>query len=130
MRSLILLAVIVVSTAIARLLVNWLGDQSLSFSDALTVALTIGLPMVLGVLAAEYPRGDEFVFLRLAGATFCRTGLPLLAILLLSYSDSDWVDRLVFLIVFVYAAGFVTSVLLSVFRLSRDQNRREVQSVA
>ena len=126
----ILVLAIGVATAIGRFLANGLGGQSLSIVDAVVVALTIGIPMVAGVLAAEYPRDDEFVFLRLAGATFCRTGLPLLVILLLSYSDSDWVDRLVFLIVFVYAAGFVTSVLLSVFRLNRAQDRNEVRSVA
>ena len=129
-RLAMLLILVALATAVAWFLANWLGGQSLSILDAVTVGLVIGLPMGLSVVVSEYPRGVEFVFLRLAGATFCRTGLPLLAILLLSYSDSDWLDRLVFLVIFVYAVGFLTSVLLSVLRLNRAQDRNEVQSVA
>ena len=63
--------------------------------------------------------------------TFCRTGMPLLVILLFVYSIPELVDHVVFMIVFVYATGFITSVLLSVFRLGHSpdgQSLNEVQS--
>ncbi len=93
---------------------------------------TLWWPMILALIVSEYPRGEEFLLLRLAGATFCRTGMPLLVILLLRYSKPQLVDQMVFTIVSVYAAGLVTSILLSVLKLgnpSQGQDLNEVQSV-
>jgi hypothetical protein len=131
LRALLLTAIIGLTTFLAAILQSTVIDTPATPINALVVFLTIWFPMILGLLASELPRGEEFIFIRMGGATFCRTGMPLLVILLLRYSIPDLVDQVVFMIVFVYAVGFIASVLLSVFRLGRSpggQNLSEVQS--
>lgn len=115
-RSLFVFAITVIAAAAGWILGNFTG-MSGQLTDLAIVVAAIGLPMVVGVFASEYPPGVEFVFLRMAGATFCRTGLPLLVVLLLNYANPEWIDRQILPIVFAYAGGFIASVLLSVFRL-------------
>ena len=130
-RAIVLTAIIGLTTFLSAILQSSVIDTPATPINALVVFLTIWIPMILGMLASELPRGEEFIFIRMGGATFCRTGMPLLVILLLRYSIPDLVDQVVFMIVFVYAVGFIASVLLSVFRLGHSpggQNLNEVQS--
>lgn len=116
-RSLFVFAITVIAAAAGWMLGNFKGISG-PLSDLALVVAAIGVPMVAGVFASEYPPGVEFVFVRMAGATFCRTGLPLLVVLLLNYANPEWIDRQILPIVFAYAGGFIASVLLSVFRLN------------
>ena len=130
-RSLALTLVIVLATFFSGLLQNFFSQTDVTLALGFLVFFTIWGPMMLGLIASELPRGDDYIFIRMGGATFCRTGMPLLVILLFVYSIPELVDRVVFMIVLVYAAGFITSVLLSVFRLGHSpagQKLNEVQS--
>lgn len=130
-RALVLTAITGLTTFLAAVLQTSLTETPATPFNALVVFLTIWIPMILGLLASELPRGDDYIFVRMGVATFCRTGMPLLVILLLRYSIPDLVDQVVFMIVSVYAVGFIASVLLSVFRLGQSpdgQNLNEVQS--
>ena len=131
LRSFILSLAVGSMTVFSTILQNFLSQTPVTLISASSLFLTIWFPMVLSLFMSEFPRGDEFIFLRIGGATFCRTGMPLLVILLLSYSRPELLDQMVFLIGSVYAAGLIASILLSVFRLgnpSSRQNLNEVQS--
>ena len=131
LRSFILSLAVGSMTVFSTILQNFLSQTPVTLISASSLFLTIWFPMVLSLFMSEFPRGDEFIFLRIGGATFCRTGMPLLVILLLSYSKPELLDQMVFLIGSVYAAGLIASILLSVFRLgnpSSRQNLNEVQS--
>ena len=131
LRGLGLTLVIGLATFGSAALQNWLSSTPVTLFHGLFVFFMIWVPMLLGLIASEFPRGDDYLLMRMGGATFCRTGMPLLVILLFVYSIPELVDHVVFMIVFVYAAGFITSVLLSLFRLGKspaDQNLNEVQS--
>ncbi len=116
-RSLFVFALTVFAAGVGWMFGNFAGIST-TLTDLAMVMGAIGLPMILGVLASEYPPGVEFVFVRMASATFCRTGLPLVVVLLLDYANPEWIDRQILPIVFAYAGGFIASVLLSVFRLN------------
>ena len=131
LRAMVLTLVIGLFTLASSGAQHFLSQTPATLLNASIVFLIIWFPMVLALFISEFPRGDEFIFLRIGGATFCRTGMPLLVILLLSYSRPELLDQMVFLIGSVYAVGLIASILLSVFRLgnpSGRQNLNEVQS--
>ncbi len=131
LRGLVLTLGIGLAAFCSAVLQNLLSQTPVTLLHGLFVFFMIWIPMILGLIASEVPRGDDFIFIRMGGATFCRTGMPLLVILLFVYSIPELVDHVVFMIVFVYATGFITSVLLSVFRLGHSpagQKLNEVQS--
>ena len=130
-RAMVLSVIIGLATLLAAILQTLVSQTPATGFTGLVVFSIIWGPMMLGLLASEFPRGDDYIFVRMGGATFCRTGMPLLVILLLMYSNPDLVGQIVVMVVAVYAVGFIASVLLSVFRLGHSpdgQNLNEVQS--
>lgn len=98
-----------------------LRSSQLAFVDCensvlLGIAFVVWVAMILGIVFSEYPRGDWAVMMRVGLATFCRTGFPLLVILL----TVNYATRLNSLAVFIgilYAVGLVLSLVLEVSRL-------------
>ncbi|MEM7782090.1 MAG: hypothetical protein AAF623_01965 [Planctomycetota bacterium] len=88
------------------------------FALWLTIFVAIGISLIL----KEFPRGSDFVMVRLGSATFCRTGIPLLIIILLDYFGILKLESkaLGFLSVF-YIVGFSVAICISVtpFRFLR-----------
>ena len=97
--------------------------------------LVVLFSMVVGLFLSEYPQGDDYALMRIGFATFCRTGLPLLVVLLVArYSDPSFTSKtmMAFLIVF-YAVGLLTSIGLSLYRFadtSSSSKTHEVDSAA
>ena len=90
--------------------------------------------MVVGLVLSEYPRGVDFAVFRLGFATFCRTGLPLVVVLLVArYSVAAFGgETMAFLVVF-YAVGLTASIGLSLYRfvgMSGSSKSQEVDSAA
>ena len=101
----------------------------------LAMFLVVLFSMVVGLFLSEYPQGDDYALMRIGFATFCRTGLPLLVVLLVArYSDPSFTSKtmMAFLIVF-YAVGLLTSIGLSLYRFadtSSSSKTHEVDSAA
>jgi len=97
----------------------------------LTIALLVVLvPMVVGLVLSEYPRGDDYAMMRIGFATFCRTGLPLVVVMLIArYSDPSFAGKsMVFVLVF-YAVGLIASIGLSLCRFSSSSSSPKSEEV-
>jgi len=109
--------------AIALTLVFVLRWRDFYFSDvpANEVGLifaALAFAMLLGLVFAELPTGDEHTFTRLGLATFCRTGLPLLVVLAISkYSVCLEKAQPIFVVVLFYAVGQFSVMILSTLPL-------------
>jgi len=113
----LVLTILVAMTAIAAMVGQqqglWL--ESISSSFVLIVGLVIWKTNLLGLFFSEYPAGNDNALLRLALATFCRTGLPLLVVFAgLDYASSR---EAIGLIGAIYCVGFFGSLILDVLRL-------------
>ncbi len=85
--------------------------------------LIILVSMVVGLLLSEYPRGLDFAAMRLGFATFCRTGLPLVVVVLLvRYSNPAFAGHSMIFLVAFYAVGLATSIGLSLYRFSSSSS--------
>ncbi len=74
----------------------------------------IWFSMLVGVIASEYPKGNDYVGLRFGLATFCRTGLPLLHVLLNMFNyASEFKEAAIGYIAIYYLIGFPLSIALS-----------------
>lgn len=80
------------------------------------IALAVWLAMVAGVVCSEYPRGDQLAMARLGLATFCRTGLPLLVVLV-AVNYATRLNSVALYVGVLYAIGLAASLLLEVSRL-------------
>ena len=95
--------------------------------------LVIYVSMILGLVTSEYPDGAEFMLFRLGVATFCRTGFPLLVILLAArYSVSTLGKPVLGYLAAFYLVGFPISIWLSLLRANPhvDQESVEVDRAA
>jgi len=109
-----LMIALVVMTAFA-LRANGLWIASLSSNFLIVVGLVVWQTNMLGLFFSEYPKGNDHALLRLALATFCRTGLPLLVVFVgLDYASTP---TAIGYIAVVYCVGFFGSLVLEVFRL-------------
>lgn len=93
----------------------------LSIGDYGLIWLAITFAMLLGLVFTELPTGDDHTMTRLGLATFCRTGLPLLAVIVIwKYSlSSSKLQPIVAAGVF-YAVGHFSVMILSTLPL-REQ---------
>ncbi|MFK7770001.1 MAG: hypothetical protein AB8B55_22525 [Mariniblastus sp.] len=93
----------------------------------LAMFLIVAVPMLVGLVLSEVPRGEELLLLRLGVATFCRTGLPLLFVIIVSQLAEVKIAKSAvgFLAVF-YVIGFLASVWISVGRLKIPGSKQEV----
>lgn len=77
-------------------------------------AAVIWFSMLMGVVASEYPKGNDYVGLRFGLATFCRTGLPLLHVLLNMFNyENEFKEAAIGYIAVYYLIGFPLSIVLS-----------------
>ena len=117
LRSLLVSAVI----AAATLMLLLVHHQGLAFASVPTsvligIAVVIWLAMMLGVFFSEYPRGDQAAMARLGLATFCRTGFPLLVVLL-AVNYATRLNSVALFVAILYAVGLVSSLALDISRL-------------
>jgi len=88
----------------------------LTAAFALGSGLCIWKAMVLGLFFGSYPPGDENAMIRVGLVTFCRTGIPLLVVLLgLKYATQP--DSALRYMLLMYMVGFFSSLMLEVWKL-------------
>jgi hypothetical protein len=117
-RGLFFVGVMVVALGLA-LAFRIFCSPGVEVRSLLAVFFIAGLPMLGGLILSEVPRGTDWLMVRLGLATFCRTGLPLLIVLLVSHlTGVVFTDSLVGFLVGFYFLGFLTSVWISVRRFS------------
>lgn len=96
---------------------DWI-DRSMGWGVAwplrLEACVVVWFSMLLGMVASTFPRGNEAAGLRLGLATFCRTGLPLLHLLLIMFNyPAEIVQPVMGYIAIGYLIGFPLSIGLS-----------------
>ena len=113
--------VVTAAMAVTVLLLLLAKSQNLLLGDletpmCLGIGLIVWFGMMLGVVFSEYPRGSAAALARVGLATFCRTGLPLLVVLV----AVNYATRLNAVAVYVgilYAVGLTSSLALELSRL-------------
>lgn len=104
---------------LASLAVHSLFESSVPVKWLWATFLVVFVAMMSGLIAAEIPRGTDFILMRLAVATFCRTGFPLLVILVAARYSNDPLEMSTFgYFAAYYLFGFPASVALSVLVIS------------
>jgi hypothetical protein len=118
-RLLVLGLVMTALLGISWLICDWIGC-SISFRELLVVFLSVFLPMATSIVVGEMPRGNDWIMVRLALATFCRTGLPLFLVVVITLLSKKQLQPIFlgFLVLF-YIFGILSVVLLSVKRLAQ-----------
>ena len=94
----------------------------LSNSIMTGIALIVWVSMMLGVVFSEYPRGDQMAMARVGLATFCRTGFPLLVILV-AVNYATRLNSVAIYVGILYAVGLSLSLALEVSRLGLPVNK-------
>lgn len=104
--------------------------SSLPSKVLLAMWLIVLFPVGLSVVCSELPRGSDWIMFRLGIATFCRTGLPLLIVILVDkLSTGEGLAEVAFgFLAFFYLIGFVASVWVSVVRLRSTETLNGVDS--
>lgn len=83
------------------------------------VFLATAIPMGASIVVGERPPGDDWIPLRLGLATFCRTGLPIFCVGVITLiSKKQFEPALLGFLVFFYILGILAVVWISVYRLS------------
>jgi hypothetical protein len=116
-RCAIVTAVIAIATAGLIAAKGWeLCFVGLEETVLIGISFVVWIAMMAGVVCSEYPRGDQLAMARLGLATFCRTGLPLLVVLIaLNYATR--LESVALYVGILYAVGLVSSLALEVSRL-------------
>lgn len=114
-----LFVLLMLSTLALAVLFKSLFLVSISVHQVIAMFLVAGLPMLVGLILSEVPRGTDWLLFRLGIATFCRTGLPLLiVIVVIQLSKVGLADPLIGLLAFFYVVGFLASVWISINRIA------------
>ena len=125
-RGLIVTAVMAVVVALMLLARNWqVALVDLTAPILAGVTFVLWLAMMVGLVCGEYPRGDQLAMARVGLATFCRTGFPLLVILV-AVNYATRLNSVALYVGVLYAAGLVSSLALEVSRLGFANSRRQV----
>lgn len=116
-RGLLVTAVVAIVTALLLLV----RQQGWAFTAVQTsvlvgISIVIWFAMMLGVFFSEYPRGDEAAFIRVGLATFCRTGIPLLVVLV-AVNYATRLNSVALYVGILYAIGLLASLALDLRRL-------------
>ncbi len=111
------------------------GAELIPFKVLVAMFLVTAIPIGVGLILAELPRGESWVLMRLGVATFCRTGLPLLIVILVEQILTGVITEHAFgFLAFFYLVGFFSSVWISVnrFKVLNSQTKplREVNRAA
>lgn len=125
-RSLVLALVLVVSF-IAAFAARELFGMAVPFRFLLAICLVVLVSMLAASVVSEYPRGDDYLMMRMGFATFCRTGLPLLVVMIVArYSDPTFASETFGFLVLFYAVGLVTNIRLSLYSIAHPANEYSV----
>lgn len=113
--------VVTAALAITVLLLLIAKDRNLLLGDletpmCLAIGLIVWFGMMLGVVFSEYPRGSEAALARVGLATFCRTGLPLLVVLV-AVNYATRLNSVAACVGILYAVGLSLSLALELSRL-------------
>ena len=129
MRVVALVMVLLVCLGVAFTIRNVLSVD-VSYRFLLAAFLIVVFSMAAGLVLSEYPRGVDNYPLRLGFATFCRTGLPLLVVMLVArYSVATFASQTAGFLIAFYAVGLTTSIGLSLYRFSGSCNGTKSQEV-
>jgi len=104
----------------AVLVLHWLNQYfvDLTIGESGLICLAVTCAMLLGLVFTELPTGDQHTFTRLGLATFCRTGLPLLAVIVIwKYSLSTSKVQPILAAGVFYAVGHFSVMILSTLPL-------------
>lgn len=110
---------------LALLALSWGASRSFSvdipFRELLAVFFAVAIPMTASIVVGELPRGNDWIMMRLALATFCRTGLPIFCVVVITLLSEKQLQPLSsgFLVLF-YIFGLLSVVLISVRRLKQN----------
>jgi len=122
MRSLLLLSLILVGSvavvgSVAMVIGNWSSVPVILLAGSVCLAAAL-IAQVLG----EFPRGDFFIFTRLACATAMRLSLPLVLLFALKLNDSPLLSKgLVWYVVAFYLIGLLTDTILHARRVRASE---------
>jgi hypothetical protein len=95
---------------------------SVTLADLLTAFFAVFIPMAASIVLAERPKGDDWIILRLGLATFCRTGLPIICVAVITLLSKKPLQlTLLGFLAFFYISGILVVVLISVYRLSESK---------
>jgi len=114
-------AIVTAAMGLTLVLLLLVKSQGWLFADLempkfLICAAVVWLGMVLGIVFSEYPRGNEAGLARVGLATFCRTGISLLVVLV-AFNYATRLVSVASLVGFLYAVGLVVSLGLELSRL-------------
>ena len=106
----LLLMIVLLGGLLVGMMTAW-NDSNLL--GACQLAFAVVLPCsIAGLLAGEFPRGNEFAILRLTGTIFTRSGL--LLVFLLFARKWDLLNHgFIYYILAFYAIGLLTDMVLS-----------------
>lgn len=94
------------------------GFVEIPMTEIAQIFVAVSFAMLLGLVFAEIPSGAEHTFTRLGLATFCRTGLPLLVVIVIwKYSVCNSKIQPIFAAVVFYAVGHFGGMILSTLPL-------------
>jgi hypothetical protein len=115
---LVLFLLLLVVAFVTAFLVNQIWLHLVPSNIVLVMWLITVAPMLVGVVCSEFPRGNDMAFFRLGIATFCRTGLPLLIVLIVDRVGGAHFGREAYgFLGFFYLIGFVASVWISISQI-------------
>jgi hypothetical protein len=107
---------------------------TIELGELFAVFLATTLPMAASIVVSERPQGEDWIPVRLGLATFCRTGLPLFCVLVITLNSKKQLEPMwLGYMVFFYILGILAIVWISVYRLSKTSfgadNNDEDESV-
>lgn len=116
-RCLIVTAAMLVAAVGLWMALHWgLAFADLGERRLFGITLLIWMAMMTGLVFSEYPRGNQAAMLRVGLATFCRTGFPLLVVLL-AVNYATRLNSVAACVGILYAVGLASSLSLEISRM-------------
>lgn len=98
------------------------GFKALKSAELLTAFFAVFFSMAASIVVGERPKGDDWIMPRLGLATFCRTGLPIICVVVITLlSKKPLTLATLGFLAFFYISGILVVVLISVYRLSESK---------
>ncbi len=127
-RSIMLSVVMAIGLAIGFLVASAAGIEFPAWGIIVTF-LVAYIGAMAGLFFAEYPAGNELAMTRIGLATFCRIGLPAVALLFITgYSGRAFATCACAFLGAFYLVGLMTGVCLSLMRYSQPEQNSGSES--
>ncbi|MEM7454443.1 MAG: hypothetical protein AAF456_08835 [Planctomycetota bacterium] len=118
----VLLSVVMAIALAIAFLVRSVAEIDIPVWGVLAAFGVVYIGSIAALFFAEYPTGDELAMMRIGFATFCRIGLPAVALLFISsYSSRAFTVRTFAFLGAFYLVGLMAGVLLSLLRYSQTE---------